>query len=229
MPDASRVAAFFDVDGTLAATNIALPYVYLRRRLLPRWRYGPWLAGFLLRIPYFYCLDQIDRSAFNRAFYRQYRGLEAEMARSLAEPCAAEVYRPALYTGARQAVQEHLARGDQVVIVSGALDFLLEPLARLLGATAALGARLGTSDGRFTGELQGPPVAAGEKRRLVEEYATRHGIDLPRSWAYGDSLADLAMLEVVGRPVAVNPSSGLRRVALARGWEMRFWRKGPAA
>ncbi len=229
MPEASRAAAFFDVDGTLAATNIVLPYLFLKRRLLPGWRYGACLTGLILRAPYFYCLDRIDRSAFNRVFYRQYRGLDVEEARALAEACAAEVYRPAVYPAARQVVEEHLARGDQVIIVSGALDFLLEPLARMLRATAALGARLGTSGRRFTGELEGPALAGPEKRRLVQEYAARRGLDLARSSAYGDGLADLEMLEAVGRPVAVNPSSGLRRIALERRWEVRCWRRAPAA
>lgn len=228
MLEARRAAAFFDVDGTLAATNIVHPYLYLRRRLLPGWRYGAYLAGFILRAPYLYCLDRIDRSAFNRAFYRQYRGLDAEESRALAEACAAEVYLPALYPAARRAVEEHRARGEPVILVSGTLDFLLEPVVRMLGATAVLGARLGTSGRRFTGELQGPPVAGAEKRRLIQEQAAKRGLDLACSFAYGDSVADLPMLEAVGRPVAVNPSAGLRRIAQARRWEVRSWRRGSA-
>jgi hypothetical protein len=51
--------------------------------------------------------------------------------------------------------------------------------------------------------------------------AERDGIDLSASFAYSDSVTDIAMLETVGHPVAVNPDRELRRAAEARGWEVR--------
>ncbi len=43
--------------------------------------------------------------------------------------------------------------------------------------------------------------------------------------AYADSASDLAMLEAVGFPVAVNPESRLSAIARRRGWHVEHWAK----
>ncbi|MGC2333641.1 MAG: hypothetical protein WA581_19475, partial [Candidatus Acidiferrales bacterium] len=47
--------------------------------------------------------------------------------------------------------------------------------------------------------------------------AARHDLDLCESYAYGNCLADLPMLDAVGHPVAVNPEVGLERIACSEG------------
>ena len=61
----------------------------------------------------------------------------------------------------------------------------------------------------------------------MEEFATRHDIDLDPSYAYSDSLSDLPMLRAVGNPVAVNPDPPLAAIAKEEGWQtLRFERLG---
>ena len=45
------------------------------------------------------------------------------------------------------------------------------------------------------------------------------------SVAYADSASDLAMLEAVGFPVAVNPEARLAAIARRRGWHVEHWAK----
>jgi hypothetical protein len=52
----------------------------------------------------------------------------------------------------------------------------------------------------------------------MRSLAAERGYDLAESYAYSDSNTDLPMLEAVGHPVAVNPDSDLRKVAVARDW-----------
>jgi phosphoserine phosphatase len=52
----------------------------------------------------------------------------------------------------------------------------------------------------------------------VRQLAAREGLDLAASSAYSDSASDLALLEIVGRPHAVNPDRALARIAAERGW-----------
>ncbi len=106
------------------------------------------------------------------------------------------------------------------MLITGALDFVVEPLRPLFDEVVC--ASLGVdATGRFTGRLdQLPPT--GEARALVlAEYAAREGLDLGESVAYADSTSDLPLLECVGFPVAVNPEAraGRHRPApgLARG------------
>ena len=55
------------------------------------------------------------------------------------------------------------------MLVSGALDFLMERLAKHLGATGVIANRLEFKDGFATGKLLRPVVAGPEKARLVRE------------------------------------------------------------
>ncbi|MBI3537081.1 MAG: hypothetical protein HY070_05950, partial [Chloroflexi bacterium] len=45
-------------------------------------------------------------------------------------------------------------------------------------------------------------------------------IDLAASYSYGDSIADLSMLNLVGHPVAVYPDAPLEKLARAKRWEI---------
>ena len=64
----------------------------------------------------------------------------------------------------------------------------------------------------------------GEARSAwLTHYATLHGIDLSKSFAYADSHVDLPMLNAVGNPVAVSPDIGLMRAAKSKGWSIVEW------
>ncbi len=79
------------------------------------------------------------------------------------------------------------------------------------------------TEGRYTGELDGPWCHGEGKAAAVALEAKRADIDLAASWAYSDSSSDLPMLELVGTPVAVNPDAALRDVARERDWDvLRF-------
>ncbi len=225
--DAPRVeyagSFFFDVDGTLIRSTIVHYYVYFRRRQLSGLRRELWYGAFLLKCVYFLVLDKIDRSRFNVAFYRSYRGLPATAIEAWAEDCHGSVIKPRQYEQVKACVEEHRRAGRQVVLVTGSVDFIMTPLARDLGADAVIASSLVEVDGRFTGELDGLPIGQQEKARRVLEFARAHGIDLSQSHAYGDAIADLPMLEAVGSPHVVNPDKALGDVAKTRGWPVHHW------
>ena len=60
---------------------------------------------------------------------------------------------------------------------------------------------------------------------MLDRYATEHGLSLDQSVAYADSSSDLAMLEAVGYPVAVNPDARLAAIARRRGWLVEHWKR----
>jgi hypothetical protein len=84
-------------------------------------------------------------------------------------------------------------------------------------------------DGKYTGRLVGDVLHGEAKARAVRALAVREGLDLSRCAAYSDSINDVPMLSLVGRPVAVNPDSALRAEARVRGWEIRDFRTGRRA
>lgn len=221
--DGRRPAAFFDVDGTITRSIIVEHLAHFRWGTLSLPRRILWAMGFVPKLGYYYVLDKVGRSRFIPAFYRNYRGLDAARLRRWAREEYAERLRRKVFPEALEAIRAHKARGEAVVLVTGALDFVVEPLAEFLGAEAVLAMGLRQQADRFTGELAGRPLCDGEKARLIREYAATHTIALSQSYAYGDSLSDRPMLEAVGNPVAVNPDRRLRRLARRGRWAIRDW------
>jgi len=113
----------------------------------------------------------------------------------------------------------HLA-GQRVYLVSASPEEIVLPMAELLGADGAVCSRAEIDDeGLYTGRMAF--FADGNhKAEAIQELAQRMDLDLRASTAYTDSATDLPMLELVGRPVAVNPDRTLARLARERGWEL---------
>jgi HAD superfamily hydrolase (TIGR01490 family) len=217
------IAAFFDVDGTLTRTTILAPLIWYQRAHLSRARFALWAAGLIAQAPYYLAVDRRSRSRFIAAFYRRYAGLSAADLPAWHRAMFSETLQRRLHPGAQECLRKHQQQGHRIVLVTGALDFVMRPLAELVRADELHALRLIERDGVFTGELAGPPVADQHKAELVHAYAGKHGIDLGQSFAYGNSMGDLPMLECVGHPVAVNPDRRLRRLAAERGWRIAEW------
>ena len=225
-PEGKKAAAFFDVDGTIVSTTIVHYYVQFRSSLLPPFFRPFWLAWFALKVVYYFFLDKVSRTRFNLVFYRNYRGLSVKSVKQLAGEQFETYVRPKLFPAALDCIREHQSRGDLIVLVTGSLDFIIQPLADYLQADAALTVQLEEAHGKFTGELTTLPLSEEEKVRAIQTVVEQHNIDLDVSYAYGDSRADLPMLQCVGNPVVVNPSKGLRQVAIESGWEISEWTIG---
>lgn len=216
-------AAFFDVDGTLADTTIAHYFSHFMFRRLSPVRARMWYAGFLVRCGYYLVLDRIDRGRLNRVFYRNYAGLPVSEIKAMARDCHERVMLPRRFPQAFDCIAEHRRTGALIVLATGSLDFIVAPLAEEIRADRVLAPGLAEQDGRFTGMLDGPPIGAEEKARRMRQLAEAEGIELNQSHAYGDSIADLPMLEAVGYPHAVNPDRKLAAIAGARGWPVHRW------
>ncbi|MDQ1737628.1 MAG: hypothetical protein QOH56_3879, partial [Pseudonocardiales bacterium] len=134
-----------------------------------------------------------------------------------------------IYSGTRALAQLHLDAGERVWLVTATPEELAQIIARRLNLTGALGTRAEHVDGLFTGHLIGDLLHGEAKAAAVRELAGREGLDLSLCAAYSDSINDMPLLLLVGRPVAVNPDSALRDEARRRGWEIRDFRTGRKA
>jgi len=221
-----QVAAIFDVDGTLVASNVVAYYAWLKLHDLPPAQRPLFALKMLGYAPFYWALDKVSRTQFNRVFYRNYKGWKPARASQLGRQSFAGYTVGRLFPEAVETLREHKEAGHRVVILSGALDFLLEPFREV--ADDVLSASLETEDGVYTGELSGAPVAGEARARMLASFARKRGVDLSRSYAYADAISDLPMLEAVGNPVAVNPDRRLLKAAKERGWQIRDWRRDGA-
>jgi hypothetical protein len=87
------------------------------------------------------------------------------------------------------------------------------------GMTGGIGTHAEIDDSeRYSGRLAGFVLHGEAKAGAVESHAADAGIDLSKSVAYSDTINDLPLLRLVGRPEVVNPDRRLRRVADEHGW-----------
>ncbi|MCP3992226.1 MAG: HAD-IB family hydrolase [Actinomycetia bacterium] len=218
-----RQLAAFDLENTIIASNVVFSYAWLAtRRMGPRDR-----ARFTLKTvaeaPALLALDRRDRTDFLRHFYRRYDGASvAEMDRLGSELLADHILTKA-YPAALRRVREHRRLGHRTLLITGALDIVINPLRPLFDDVIC--AEMSQQAGRYTGELLNVPPTGEVRAQALRDYADANGIDLDESIAYADSSSDLPLLEAVGFPVAVNPETRLASLSIKRGWLMENWSK----
>jgi HAD superfamily hydrolase (TIGR01490 family) len=218
MNSCNRIAAFFDLDGTLLAPpSLERRFVLflLRRGVLGPVQGVRWLAQFLRTA----CFDLRMATEANKEYLH---GVPLR----LAEEWAASLERAPLFwfTEGLRCLNWQAARGNRIYLVSGTLAPLARAAARALPAPIEVHATdIETHFGRWTGQRAGELISGDAKARVIAQVAARDGIDLDRSFAYGDSIADVPMLRMVGNPAAVNPSPHLERLALQLHWQVIEW------
>jgi putative phosphoserine phosphatase / 1-acylglycerol-3-phosphate O-acyltransferase len=217
-PAGPKVAAFFDVDRTLLSGFSAAAFV---REQLFSGRIGPNELAEMTLGALGFALGRSGFSGFVTSATASYRGLPESALEEIGEKIFVKRLASMVYPEARALVRAHRERGHTVAIVSSALRYQVEPLARDLDIEHVLCTRLEVEEGVFTGRVLKPTCFGEGKAQAVRDLAEKLGLDLEESWFYTDSHDDLPALEVVGRPRPLNPDDRLERVARERGWPVR--------
>jgi phosphoserine phosphatase len=247
-----RVAAFFDLDGTL----VALPS--LERRLFRTLRYRReiraknylfWLQEALRLMPlgihailqgnkmYLRGLQVLDECGQLEGEVTSCRKNGHQAGGQVSSPSLRNPRLPAptFFAPAIEEVAAHARQGHELMLISGTLDPLARMAARALQTELSargiavtirvIATRLEEADDKFTGRILGEAMFGEAKARAARRLAEEMRLDLGRCYAYGDSLHDRWLMEVVGRPAAVNPSNDLASLARSRGWPVLSWEK----
>jgi HAD superfamily hydrolase (TIGR01490 family) len=211
-------AAFYDLDGTLVRTNLVHAFAFNARNQQGVLKSVVKTAATLVSVPMFMAADFYNRRLFNDLFFVRYRGESQDRLRFLAQDLFDTVLRPSIFPGAYELIDKSRQLGLRQVLVTGALDITVEPLARHLKIDDYVTNRLEFVDGYATGRLLPPVMAAATKASWIRIYAERERLNLSDCFSYSDSMSDLPMLSVVGHPTAVNPDIRLRNTALQHDW-----------
>jgi HAD superfamily hydrolase (TIGR01490 family) len=238
----AEVAAFFDLDGTLLPPPSLEKRFFRRlreRRLIDAANYFHWAAEAVRLFPR--GLNQILYA--NKMYLRAVRLDEALCAmqnvtrtgdlRGVAPSASPEDPPTEFFSRAVERVAWHAQRGHAVVVLSGTLQPLAkEAVAELRhqlkrrGIPArieVIATRLETHNGAWTGRITGEAMFGEAKARAMRRFAAAREIALEKCFAYGNSTNDRWMLELVGKPTAVNPSNDLARIAARNGWPVLRW------
>jgi HAD superfamily hydrolase (TIGR01490 family) len=220
-----RQLAVFDLENTLVATNVVDSYAWLATRRMDLPERARFTVRTLLEAPRMLSLDMVDRGDFLRWFYRRYQDADLGELRGEAAELTSDLLLEKSFPAGIRRVREHRALGHRTLLITGALDFVLEPFRPLFDDVIC--AHMGSQNGVLTGELDEAPPTGEARALIMADYAKEHGLDLAECVAYADSTSDLPMLEAAGYPVAVNPETKLAAIARKRGWHVEHWPRTP--
>lgn len=215
---ATAAAAFYDLDGTLVRTNLVHAFAYNAKNQQGLFKSLTRTLTTMASVPLFAAADFYSRRFFNDVFFLRYKGESQDRLRYLAEELFDNAIKPNIYPGTYELIDKSKRLGLRQVLVTGALDLTVGPLARHLGFDHCVTNRLEFVDGKATGRLLPPVMAAATKASWIRTYAEKEGLSLSDCYSYSDSMSDLPMLSVVGHPTAVNPDIRLRNTALQHDW-----------
>lgn len=220
-PAGPEVAAFFDLDRTLLAGFSAI--AFFQERLLSG-RMSPRELVESVAAAASFSMGRTGFSGLVTGAAGAFRGLSERALQEFGEEIFEKQLAKQIYPESRSLVRAHQDLGHTVAIVSSALPYQVEPVARALGIEHALCTRLEMHDGAFTGRVIKPTCYGDGKAFYARELAQKTGCDLERSYFYSDSYEDLPLFEIVGNPRPLNPDRTLSEIAQARGWPARSFR-----
>jgi len=121
---------------------------------------------------------------------------------------------------ALELIDRHKKEGRKIVFVSTAIEPVIRKIAYYLGVKYYLATKLEIKNGRYTGKIDGEIVYGKNKINRLKDFLEKNNFSLKNSWAYGDHISDLDILEVTSHPIVVNPDRILYKEAKKRGWNI---------
>jgi putative phosphoserine phosphatase/1-acylglycerol-3-phosphate O-acyltransferase len=218
-PSGPHIGAFFDLDRTLLAGFSATSFV---RELVRTGKIDVSAMAQGVAAAARFQLGGVGFSGFVAETVGVLKGMAEHNLVEMGERLFTRELAGAVYPESRALVHAHQKKGHTVAVVSSALRYQIEPLARDLGIEHIMCTRLAIDDGGcITGSVEHPSCYGVGKAIAGRDFARTHDIDLKQSFFYTDSEEDLPLLDIVGRPRPINPSRALRTIAAKRGWPAR--------
>lgn len=207
--------AVFDCDGTLWDGDAGLGFMTwsMEAGLLSR-DASSWLDA-RHRL---YRHGEVSEVAICGEMVQVYAGLrEDELRRAAARYFASHV-EAQIFPEMQSLVGDLRAGGTDIWAVSSTNNWVVEEGARRfgIGPERVLAARVRVQDGLITSDLIDVPTDEGKAEAL-------RGVGIPRPDAvFGNSIHDLAMMEMAERAFPVNPTPALVEIAAQHGWTVFY-------
>ncbi|MEA3640457.1 MAG: HAD family phosphatase [Lamprobacter sp.] len=175
-----------------------------------------------------YRTGQLDIDAFLRFSLAPLSQHPREQLEQWRDAFVRERIEPIMLPAAKALVEQHRSMGDTLMIITATNAFVTAPIAAGFGIDHLIATEPAIHNGRYTGEIVGPPAFREGKverlRQWLTTHAANHAESLRGSVFYSDSINDLPLLETVEVPVAIDPDERLAAIARERGWPIRSLR-----
>lgn len=207
---AKNVAAFFDIDGTLARDSLLIRHFkkliqydiieesYWINRIKPLYRRYDTRFG-----EYDDYLDELLV-----VYKEKLKGLNRHIIEFTSKQVVDE-YGDVVYKYSRERIRWHQKQGHKVFFISGSPDFLVQEMAEKYDVTEFRATQyLTDAEGNYTAELV-PMWDSVSKSQALAELIEKYDLDPAACYSYGDTNGDLSMLQSIAHATAINPTHRL--------------------
>lgn len=204
-----KAIAFFDFDGTLCSGDSIFPFLLFATQngYAPKLQLLKALRGYLAQLAH---TERVVKSKEDALSFIQ--GKSQKEMDEIARCFFNKVLCPRFFADGQKEMEKRKAEGKEIVIVTASPDVYMRvlpefmPLIDAVIATRCIVDERGIYTGRIESNCRGT-----EKTVMIERYLSQREYELDRanSYAYGDSLSDSHMLQMIAHPVAVNAKAGL--------------------
>ena len=217
--------AIFDLDYTLTKRGT------WGRFVIKTVKFKPWLwlplalsAGFT---QWRYKRGHLPRIRVKQAMMRwSMVGKSRTEMEKFAEIFAENEVKHGLRPGAIEALELHRNNGDIIIIVSAAVDLIVEPIARRLNIDYWLATNMKWENEKLAPEFASKNCYGPEKVVRIEEFFVDNP-ELKQNHTiitmYSDSYSDIEILRYCDKGVAVNADAKLIKAAQTEGFEVVNW------
>ncbi|GCD11147.1 HAD-IB family hydrolase [Clostridium tagluense] len=205
-----RIAAFFDIDGTLYREGLITEVFkkLIKSELIEndKWykEVKPFYVKWDKRIGNYdnYLLKMAD--IYSEAIIGLHRTQIEFIASQIIKQKGDRVY-----TYTRDRIKWHKDQGHLIITISGSPIELVREMSIKYGFDDYIGTKYILNENDvYTGKII-PMWDSASKQTAIETFVSKYDIDLQQSYAYGDTSGDYTMLKSISNPTAINPTKEL--------------------
>jgi HAD superfamily hydrolase (TIGR01490 family) len=206
----------FDIDHTLlkGATGIYFIKEGLKRKYFSIFE--------LLRIPivlFKYRLGFLKGSIVKKEIPFM-KGLSREIVEDLGVGGFKNFAIQRIYSDAENTIRNLQDKNERIIFATSSFDYSVTPVAEYFGIEHVIASSFEFENGLCTGHIEGGTAFGETKRNKVLAYLKENDLHIDDCVFYSDSHHDIPLLEIVGKPIAVNPDRTLKKRAKRENWEI---------
>ena len=144
---------------------------------------------------------------------------------AIGRECFEQDLHPRIYREGLAMIRSHQDQGHDLYLVTSGPFMVMKVLGDFLGVCADYAPGPVVANGTMQREIREPLAYKSGKLEIARLLVQKHDVSLQDCYFYTDSIDDIALLEAVGKPHAVNPEKRLKKLALQRGWPILNFRE----
>ncbi|WP_297811284.1 HAD family phosphatase [uncultured Finegoldia sp.] len=203
------IGAFFDIDGTIARDSLMIEHFkklinfeIIDQKLYYEKVYPAYQNYEKRKIDYDDYLNELVE-----VYKYKLKGFSCDFNEFISNQVISQV-KEKVYRYTRKMIQYHKENGHLVFFISGSPDFLVKEMANSYGVTEYRASVYVIKNGMYTGEVI-PMWDKNSKKTVIDEIIKKYNIDVDNSYCYGDTSGDFSMINMMGKPTAINPTREL--------------------